>query len=36
MDYKFIKVRSKSLPVNAEANGYWLFCPQTEEQLMEH
>lgn len=36
MDYKFIKVQSKSLPDNAEAKGYWLFCPQTEEQLMEH
>ena len=36
MDYKFIKVQSKSLPDNAEAKGYWLFCPQTEEQLIEH
>ncbi len=36
MDYKFIKVQSKSLPDNAETKGYWLFCPQTEEQLMEH
>ena len=36
MDYKFIKVQSKSLLDNAEAKGYWLFCPQTEEQLIEH
>ena len=36
MDYKFIKVQSKSLPDNAESKGYWLFCPQTEEQLIEH
>ena len=36
MNYKFIKVQSKSLPDNTEAKGYWLFCPQTEEQLMEH
>lgn len=36
MDYKFIKVKSKSLSDNAEAKGYWLFCPQTEEQLIEH
>ena len=36
MNYKFIKVQSKSLPDNTEEKGYWLFCPHTEELLIDH
>lgn len=36
MKYKFIKVQPKALPDGTQAKAFWLFCPRTEEQIMEH
>lgn len=36
MSYTFVKVQSKSQSDGKQQQGYWLFRPKTEEQILEH
>lgn len=36
MDYKFIKVQIKDVPDGKKPTGFWLFEPQSEQQILEH
>lgn len=36
MSYTFVKVQSKVMPDGKQPQTFWLFRPQTEEQILEH
>lgn len=36
MVYKFIKVQIKDAPDGKQPTGFWLFEPQSEQQILEH
>ena len=36
MSYKFIKVQMKAAPDGKQPTGFWLFEPQSEQQILEH
>ena len=36
MIYTFVKVQQKTMPDGKQPKAFWLFRPQTEEQILEH